>query len=101
MGNRYSKYSATLGGETFRWSVESGLGVDAGKKLAEIGIPIRVKFVFNFNRIQPYAQDSILSKFVKALDGFSDSDQLSLEVDGAIEGSIAPQDILVIESQLE
>lgn len=101
MGNRYSKYSATLGGETFRWSVEGGLGADAGKKLAEIGIPIRVKFAFNFNRIQPYAQDSILSKFVKALDGFSDSDQLSLEVDGAIEGSIAPQDILVIESQLE
>ncbi len=42
-----------------------------------------------------------MSKFVKALDGFSDADQLSLEVDGAIEGSIAPQDILVIEPQSE
>ena len=101
MGNRYSKYSATLGGETFRWSVEGGLGADAGEKLAEIGIPIRVKFAFYFNRIQPYAQDLILSKFVKALDGFSDADQRSFEVDGAIEGSIVPQDILVIEPQSE
>lgn len=101
MGDRYSKYSSTLGGETFRWSVEDCLGEGAGEKLAEIGIPIRVKFAFYFNRIQPYAQDPILSKFVKALDGFSDADQLSLEVDGAIEGSIAPPDILVIESQSE
>lgn len=101
MGSRYSKYSATLGGETFRWSVEDCLGEGACEKLAEIGIPIRVKFAFYFNRIQPYAQDSILPMFVKALDSFSDTDQLSLEVDGAIEGSIAPQDILVIESQSE
>lgn len=101
MGDRYSKYSTTLGGETFRWSVEDCLGEGAGEKLAEIGIPIRVKFAFNFNRIQPYAQDLILPVFVKALDGFSDTDQLSLEVDGAIEGSIAPQDILVIESHSE
>lgn len=101
MGDRYSKYSSTLGGETFRWSVEDCLGEGAGEKLAEIGIPIRVKFAFYFNRIQPYTQDLILPKFVKALDGFSDTDQLSLEVDGAIEGSIAPQDILVIESQSE
>lgn len=101
MGDRYSKYSSTLGGETFRWSVEGCLGEDAGEKLAEIGIPIRVKFAFYFNRIQPYARDLILPLFEKALDGFSDSDQLSLEVDGAIEGSIAPQDILVIESQSE
>lgn len=101
MGNRYSKYSATLGGETFRWSVEGGLGPGAGERLTEMGIPIRVKFAFNFNRIEPYAQDLILPVFVKALDGFSDSDQLSLEVDGAIEGSIAPQDILAIESQSE
>lgn len=101
MGDRYSKYSSTLGGETFRWSVEDCLGEGAGEKLAEIGIPIRVKFAFNFNRVQPYAQDLILPVFVKALDGFSDTDQLSLEVDGAIEGSIASQDILVIESQSE
>lgn len=101
MGNRYSKYSATLGGETFRWSVEGGLGADAGEKLAEIGIPIRVKFAFYFNRIQPYAQDLILPKIVKALDGFSDADQHLFEVDGAIEGSIAPQDILLIKSQSE
>lgn len=101
MGDRYSKYSSTLGGETFRWSVEGCLGEDAGEKLAEIGIPIRVKFAFYFNRIQPYARDLILPLFEKALDSFSDSDQLSLEVDGAIEGSIAPQDILVIESQSE
>lgn len=101
MGDRYSKYSSTLGGETFRWSVEGGLGPGAGEKLTERGIPIRVKFAFNFNRIQPYAQDLILPVFAKALDGFSDSDQLSLEVDGAIEGSIAPQDILVIEPQSE
>lgn len=101
MGNRYSKYSASLGGETFRWSVEGGLGPGAGERLTEMGIPIRVKFAFNFNRIEPYAQDLILPVFVKALDGFSDSDQLSLEVDGAIEGSIAPQDILAIESQSE
>ena len=101
MSNRYSKYSATLGGETFRWSVEGGLGPGAGERLTEMGIPIRVKFAFNSNRIQPYAQDPIMSKFVKALDGFSDADQLSLEVDGAIEGSIAPQDILVIEPQSE
>lgn len=101
MGDRYSKYSSTLGGETFRWSVEDCLGEGVGEKLAEIGIPIRVKFAFYFNRIQPYTQDLILPKFVKTLDGFSDTDQLSLEVDGAIEGSIAPQDILVIESQSE
>lgn len=101
MGDRYSKYSSTLGGETFRWSVEDCLGEGAGEKLAEIGIPIRVKFAFYFNRIQPYAQDPILPMFVKALDGFSDTDQLSLVVDGAIEGSIAPQDILAIEPQLE
>ena len=101
MGDRYSKYSLTLGGETFKWSLEGGLGPGAGERLTEMGIPIRVKFAFNFNRIQPYAQDLILPVFVKALDGFSDSDQLSLEVDGAIEGSIAPQDILVIESQSE
>lgn len=101
MGDRYSKYSSTLGGETFRWSVEDCLGEGAGEKLAEMGIPIRVKFAFNFNRIQPYAQDLILPMFVKALDGFSDTDQLSLEVDGAIEGSIAPEDILVIDSQSE
>lgn len=101
MGNCYSKYSATLGGETFRWSVEGGLGPGAGERLTEMGIPIRVKFAFHFNRIQPYAQDLILSKFVKAPDGFSDADQRSLEVDGAIEGSIASQDILVIEPQLE
>lgn len=101
MGDRYLKYSSTLGGETFRWSVEDCLGEGVGEKLAEIGIPIRVKFAFYFNRIQPYTQDLILPKFVKALDGFSDTDQLSLEVDGAIEGSIAPQDILVIESQSE
>lgn len=101
MGNRYSKYSATLGGETFRWSVEGGLGPGAGERLTKMGIPIRVKFAFSFNRIQPYAQDLILPVFVKALDGFSDTDRLSLEVDGAIEGSIAPQDILVIEPQLE
>lgn len=82
MGNRYSKYSATLGGETFRWSVEGGLGPGAGERLTEMEIPIRVKFAFHFNRIQPYAQDLILSKFVKALDGFSDADQRSLEVDG-------------------
>lgn len=73
----------------------------AGERLTEMGIPIMVKFAFNFNRIEPYAQDLILPVFVKALDGFSDSDQLSLEVDGAIEGSIAPQDILAIESQSE
>ena len=60
-----------------------------------------MKFAFYFNRIQPYARDLILPLFEKALDSFSDSDQLSLEVDGAIEGSIAPQDILVIESQSE
>lgn len=101
MGNHYSKYSATVGGETFRWSVEGGLGAGAGEKLAEIGIPIRVKFAFYFNRIQPYAQDLILPKFVKTLDGFSDADQRSFEVDGAIEGSIVPKDILVIEPQLE
>lgn len=101
MGDLYLKYSSTLGGETFRWSVESGLGPGADERLTEMGIPIRVKFAFNFNRIQPYAQDLILPVFVKALDGFSDTDQLSLEVDGAIEGSIAPQDILVIESQSE
>lgn len=70
MGDRYSKYSSTLGGETFRWSVEDCLGEGAGEKLAEMGIPIRVKFAFNFNRIQPYAQDLILPMFVKALDGF-------------------------------
>lgn len=101
MSDRYSKYSSTLGGETFRWSVEGCLGEGAGEKLAEIGIPIRVKFAFNFNRIQPYAQDLILPLFVKALDGFFDADQLSLEVDGAIEGSIEPQDILAIEPQSE
>lgn len=101
MGDLYSKCSSTLGGETFRWSVEGCLGESAGEKLEEIGIPIRVKFAFNFNRIEPYAQDLILPVFVKALEGFSDSDQLSLEVDGAIEGSIAPQDILAIESQSE
>lgn len=59
MGNRYSKYSATLGGETFRWSVEGGLGPGAGERLTEMEIPIRVKFAFHFNRIQPYAQDLI------------------------------------------
>lgn len=101
MSDRYSKYSATLGGETFIWSLEDGLGPGAGEKLAEMGIPIRVKFAFFFNRIQPYAQDLILPVFVKALDGFSDADQLSLEVDGAIEGSIEPQDILAIELQSE
>lgn len=47
MSNRYSKYSATLGGETFRWSVEGGLGPGAGERLTEMGIPIRVKFAFN------------------------------------------------------
>lgn len=51
MSNRYSKYSATLGGETFRWSVEGGLGPGAGERLTEMGIPIRVKFAFNFNRM--------------------------------------------------
>lgn len=54
-----------------------------------------------FNRIQPYARDLILPVFVKALDAFLDMDQRSFEVDGAIEGSIAPQDISVIESQSE
>mgnify|MGYP004521916755 CR=1 FL=1 len=101
MNGRYSKYSSTLGGETFRWSAEGCLGEGAGEKLAEIGIPIRVKFAFNFNRIQPYAQDLILPKFVKALDSFYDVDRRSFEVDGAIEGSIAPQDILVIAPQPE
>lgn len=101
MGDRYSKYSSNLGGETFRWSVEGCLGEGAGEKLEEIGIPIRVKFAFYFNRIQPYARDLILPVFVKALDAFLDMDQRSFEVDGAIEGSIAPQDISVIESQSE
>lgn len=101
MSDRYSNYSATLGGETFRWSVEGGLGSSAGERLAEIGIPVKVKFAFYFNRIQSYAQDLILPKFVKALDGCSAADWRPLEVDGAIEGSIASQDILAIEPQPE
>lgn len=101
MGDRYSKYSSTLGGETFRWSVEDCLGEGAGERLTEIGIPIRAKFAFYFNRIQPYARDLILPLFVKALDVSCDVDRCSFEVDGAIEGSIVPQDILVIEPQSE
>lgn len=91
MGDCYSKYSSTLGGETFRWSVEGGFGPGAGEKLTEMGIPIRVKFAFNFNRIQPYAQDLILPVFVKALDGFPIRISSRLRLMGLLKARLLPR----------
>lgn len=97
MAGQYSKYSATLGGETFAWSLEDAVGAEAVEALKSLGVSIRVKFAFSFDRIQPYARGLILSSFIDALSSNSSTDYCLPKIDGAIVGSIPPHDILRIE----
>lgn len=62
------------------------------------GVSIRVKFAFSFDRIQPYAHDSILSSFIDVLSSNMSTDYCLPKIDGAIVGSIPPHDILRIET---
>lgn len=97
MAGQYSKYSATLGGETFSWSLEDAVGAEAVEALKSLGVSIRVKFAFSFDRIQPYVHDSILSSFIDVLSSNTSTDYCLPKIDGAIVGSIPPHDILRIE----
>lgn len=46
MAGQYSKYSATLGGETFAWSLEDAVGAEAVEALKSLGVSIRVNLPF-------------------------------------------------------
>lgn len=85
------------GGGTFAWSLEDAVGAEAVEALKSLGVSIRVKFAFSFDRIQPYVHDSILSSFIDVLSSNTSTDYCLPKIDGAIVGSIPPHDILRIE----
>lgn len=98
MAEAYSKYAATYGGETFNWAVEDALGRDNAAKLQHIGSPVHIKFSYSLDRIQDYLKDRILNIILVALNNSAEGNVTIEKFDGAIVGSIKPDDILIVKT---
>lgn len=98
MAEAYSKYAATYGGETFNWAVEDALGRDNAAKLQHIGSPVHIKFSYSLDRVQDYLKDRILNTILVALNNSAEGNVTIEKFDGAIVGSIKPDDILIVKT---
>lgn len=98
MAEAYSKYAATYGGETFNWAVEDALGRDNAAKLQHIGSPVYIKFSYYLDRVQDYLKDRILNSILVALNNSAEGNVTIEKFDGAIVGSIKPDDILIVKT---
>lgn len=98
MADAYSKYAATYGGETFYWAVEAALDRDKATKLEHIGNPIHIKFSYSLDSVQEYLKDRICNILLTALTNSNDNGVTIPRFDGAIVGSIKPEDILFVKS---
>lgn len=98
MASAYAKYAATFGGETFCWAVEAALDHDEVTKLQHIGDPIHIKFSYSLDSVQDYLKDRIFNILLKALVNSGDGGVAIPRFDGAIVGSIKPEDILFVKS---
>lgn len=98
MAGAYSKYAAAYGGETFNWAVEKTLGIDKATKLRYIGEPIHIKFSYSLDRVQDYLKGRIFDKVLVALNNSAEGNVTIDKFDGAIVGSIKPEDILTVKT---
>lgn len=98
MAGAYSKYAAAYGGETFDWAVEKTLGIDKATKLRYIGEPIHIKFSYSLDRVQDYLKGRIFDKVLVALNNSAEGNVTIDKFDGAIVGSIKPEDILTVKT---